>query len=109
MIPASPDFLLRRRPRDSVIDSRDAKECDRSDRIESHRKFERLFAQDKEDERGDDDCRSCPQVEPAAQLWWSDRCWLSHFGSAHVSTIRGELQDPAYAGGEGITGVAEAT
>lgn len=50
MVPSSPDLLLRRRPRDAVIDSRDAKESDSSDRIECHGKLERLFTQNKEDE-----------------------------------------------------------
>ena len=70
MIPATPDLLLGRRPWNAVIDGRDAKESDCSDGIQGHGKFERLLAQDKEYERGDDDRRSCPKVKPTAELGW---------------------------------------
>ena len=70
MIPSAPDLLLGRRPWNAVIDRRDAKESDGRDRIKGHSEFERLLAQNKEHERGDDYCRSCPEVKPTAELGW---------------------------------------
>ena len=96
MVPTSPDLLLRRGPRDAVIDSRDAKESDGRDRIEGHGKLERFFTQDEEDERGDDDSRSCPQVQPTAQLWWSNWCGLGEMRKVHASTIRPFTYDPSH-------------
>jgi len=64
VIPAAPNLLLARHPGHAVIHGRNAKEHDCRDGVERDSKPQGFPAENKENQRSDDDYRGGTQVEP---------------------------------------------